>query len=112
MPYGPRRTNAIGGSQHEVGCDRRGNHRSLRHGYIGTEVLHTLQTGSCPSSVVRAPFKSLPYRLQSNMVCPEIRADPGGLQATLVRLRPRKRSVTVLAARRKDKLAAKEGCSG
>lgn len=46
MPYGSRRTNAIGGSQHEVGCERRGNHRSLRHGYTGTEVLHTLKTES------------------------------------------------------------------
>ena len=63
MPYGPKLmidaavvTHQYGGSQHEVGCERRGNHRSLRHGYIGTEVLHMLKTESCPSSVVRAPF--------------------------------------------------------
>ena len=39
------RYSIIGGSQHEVGCERRGNHRSLRHGYTGTEVLHIFKDG-------------------------------------------------------------------
>lgn len=53
MPYGPKLmidttvvTHQYGGSQHEVGCERRGNHRSLRHGYTSPEVLHMLKTES------------------------------------------------------------------